>query len=266
MLSSISLLLLMRNKSVEMKNVKLHNIYLLVLVFWGTNLSANVIYPGMIDDFEDGTTNSWVKGPEAGSDLAPKNLANSDESNRYLEVKSYGAGENSRDAGSRMVFFNESQWAGDYTGIGSISLTMKAYSSTEEALYMRLAIFDNAPSGDYSRYVSTTSQQLLADDKWHTISLSLVAEDLTRYRGEQSASEVLTNVSHLRILSSENDVKGWGVDKISATLSIDNITATPFVSAQSAELNAVPVPATLWFMISGLLGLTGISFQQKQLK
>jgi len=249
-----------------MKSVTLHTIYLLVLVSWGTNLSANVILPGMIDDFEDGTTNSWVKGQNAGSDRAPINLANEDESNRFLQVKSYGEGASGFDAGSRMVFFNEKQWAGDYTGIGSISLTMKAYSLTEEALYMRLAIFDSAPSGDYSRYVSTTSQQLVADGEWHTISLSLAADDLTRFRGEQSASEVLTNVSHLRILSSENDAKGWGVDKISATLSIDNITANPFVSAQSAELNAVPVPATLWFMISGLLGLTGISFQQKRLK
>jgi hypothetical protein len=235
-----------------MKNFNINFVLFITLVFWGATVSAKVIVPGMLDDFENGTTNSWVKGPKANSALAPKNIANEDESNRFLEIKSYGEGLVERDAGSRMVFFNKKQWAGDYTNIGSISINMRAESTTEDYLYMRLAIFDTAAFGTYSRYVSSTSQQLKADGKWHLINLSLAAEDLTRFRGDQSATDVLKNVSQLRFLSSKDDVAAWGVDKISATLAVDNIIAVA----------AVPVPATIWLMLSGMITLFGMR-QQK---
>lgn len=245
-----------QNKSVVMKSVKL--ICLSALLLCSMTVSATVILPGMMDDFENGTTDSWVRGPLGGSNLAPINLANVDESNRYLKVQSYG-GEPNQEAGSRMVFFNENQWAGDYSAIGSISISMKAESLTEESLYMRLAIYDMATSGVYSRYVSSDAQQLKADGEWHIITLSLLAEDLTRFRGEESATDVLTNVSHLRILSSQDNISGWGVDKISATLSLDNITAVSIPETVSQ----VPVPASIWLMLSGLLALTRMSLQKK---
>lgn len=230
-----------------MKNFTL--IYFLALFFLGTNASAKIIQPGMIDTFEDGTTNSWVKGPNANSDLAPQNVANADESNRFLEVKSYGPGTEDIAPGSRMVFFNEKQWAGDYTNISSISLNVRAESLSEEYLYMRLAIYDTPDnSKDYSRYVSSTSQQLKTDGQWHLITLSLAADDLTRFRGEKSALDVLTNVSQLRFLSNKDSASSWAVDKISATLAVDNITAVA----------AVPLPASAWLLFSGIMGLLGM--------
>ncbi len=245
-----------------MKSVTIKLVLLSTLFLKGTLVSASVVFPGYIDDFENGTTNSWVMGPKANSDLAPKNLANEDESNRFLKVNSFGEGANGRDAGSRMVFYNENQWTGDFSQIGSISLNVKAESSTEEYLYMRLAIYDTAATGVYSRYVSTQHQPLKADGAWHLINLSLAAEDLTRFRGEESADEVLRNVSHLRILSSKDNISGWGVDKISATLSIDNITAMPTIP-QNQVITTVPLPASFWFMLSALMGILKISIKVK---
>lgn len=242
-----------------MKNVTIKFIYLATLLFWGSAVFANIIQPGMVDNFENGTTNSWVKGPQASSDLAPKNLANADESNRFLQVKSYGPGRLDRDVSSRMVFFNEKQWAGDYSSINSLSIDMKAESSTEEYLYMRLAIFDTAASGSYSRYVSTEYQKLVADGQWHNITLSLEADDLTRFRGEETASDVLKNVSQLRFLSHEDSAIAWGVDKISAKLIMDNITAMPY--SQAAP---VPIPASFWLMASAMTGLFKLSSQRSR--
>lgn len=224
--------------------------------------SAVVVMPGMIDDFETGTTMSWIKGSSPRSDassLPPINLANGDESNRYLEVHSHGGIPDPlyRDAHSRMVFFNEAQWAGDYSQIGSISMKMKAVST--EDLYMRLAIYDSGPDRVYSRYVSSAPTILTADGEWHEISLSLAAEDLSRFRGERTAEEVLTDVAHLRILSSKDYAEAWGVDKISATLGIDDITAIAKSASVTPTVTTVPVPAAIWFMVSALLGLAGIS-------
>lgn len=244
----LSLIFKFKNKSVVMKSVTLSSIIFSVCFFWGTAVSASIIQPGMMDDFENGTTNSWVRGQKADSSLAPKNIANSDESNRFLQVSSHGG----RGPGSSMVFFNEKQWAGDYSDISSISLTMKAESTTEQFLYIRLAIFDSAVSGTYSRYVSSESQLLTADGDWHTINLSLAADDLTRFRGEQTADSVLSNVSHLRILSHEDNGTGWNVDKISATLAIDNIMA---ISSLNTSLAPVPLPAAFYFMLAALFSL-----------
>jgi len=218
---------------------------------------ASVVQSGSIDDFENGTTQSWVKGidPTKAAILPPINLANADESNRYLEVQSLGKNIDpniDRDAHSRLVFFNESEnWAGDYTGITSITADMRATSATEDYLYMRLAIFDEVLSGEsQSRYVSSAPQLLETNnDDWLTLTFSLVPEDLTRFRGEKEADEVLKNVSQLRFLSSQNDAKAWDVDKIAATLNIDNITAV--------SVSAVPLPGAVWLMISGLASLIG---------
>ena len=235
----------------------------LVCFFIGTGAaSAVVVLPGMIDDFETGTTMSWVKGSSPRSDatsLPPINLANGDESNRFLEVHSHGGIPDPlfRDAHSRMVFFNEAQWAGDYSQIGSISMKMKAVSTDD--LYMRLAIYDSGPDRVYSRYVSTAPTILTADGEWHEISLSLLAKDLSRFRGERTAEDVLTDVSHLRILSSKDYAEAWGIDKIIATLGVDDITAV----AISSPVATVPVPAAIWFMFSALLGLAGLSRNRK---
>lgn len=249
-----------------MKNVCIRFVYFVVLIIWGSTVSAKAILPGMMDDFENGNTNSWTNisssskknGSKASPELAPKNLANEDESNRFLRVTSYGQGTEARDAGSRMVFFNENQWVGDYSDIGSISMNVKAESATEDYLFMRLAIFDNKASGTYSRFVSSEAQRLKTDGEWHHISLSLLADDLTQFRGEETITNALKNVSHLRFLSSKDDGKGWGVDKIAATLSVDNITAIEI----AGNVSTVPVPAAIWFMFSGVLALFGMSYQR----
>ncbi len=224
-----------------------------------TAANASVIQPGMLDDFEDGTTASWMKGIELNKAiiLPPQNVANADESNRYLEVRSTGSKNNdpaARDPHSRMVFFNESQWAGDYTGVTSITAMMKATSTTEDNLFMRLALYDEKISGErQSRYVSTEPQVLTTDGQWHLLSFSLNPDNLTLFRGEKSAVQVLENVGHLRFLSSRNNAAAWQVDKIEATLGVDDITA----------VSAVPLPGAVWFMLSALFGLMGFRLHKQ---
>jgi hypothetical protein len=259
-----------------MKN-KYKNILIIIALINGVaTSSASIIQPGMIDDFEDGTTQSWIKGIEIpkASILPPKNIANADESNRYLQVQSLGrriADPGARDAHSRMVVFNETDWAGDYTGITSINAMMKATSTTEDYLYMRLAIFDEDVSGiPQSRYVSSDPQLLKTDGNWHPVSLTLATEDLTRFRGQKNAEDVLKNVSHLRFLSSKDQAAAWQVDKIQATLGIDDITAMVGSMPRAAEtipdVSAVPLPASVWLMISGIVGLIGMSPFKRQIQ
>lgn len=245
-----------------MNNIYKKIIFFVVALTGVSTVSASVVQPGMIDDFEDGTTQSWVKGIEQSKAaiLPPTNIANADESNRYLEVQSIGGTDDptAREAHSRMVVFNENQWVGDYTGITSITASMKASSITEEYLYMRLAIYDVKTDGNsQSRFVSSNAQLLKANGSdWLTLTFSLASEDLTRFRGEKEATDVLKNVSQLRFLSSKNEAKAWDVDKIAATLSIDNVSA----------VSAVPLPGAAWLMFSGIVGLVGMSSSKRQIQ
>ncbi len=217
---------------------------------------AAIIQPGMSDNFEDGTSASWVKGSSPSKNsahLPPVNLANDDESNRYLHVTSVGGSsdESGREAHSRMVFFNEQQWTGDFSQISAISMKLKAESTLEDALYMRLAIYDDKANGAYTRYVTSEAQIVNTDGLWHSIVLSLLPQDLTRFRGERTAQEVLSNVTHFRVLSNKDAASAWAVDKVAASLSIDDITAVGFTT----QPNPVPLPASFWLFISAMLGL-----------
>ena len=233
-----------------MKVVFLRTCLTVFLSLVSINSSANLIKPGMMDDFEDGTTRSWVKGPKASSGQSPKNLSLMDESNRYLQVESYGAGEKDRDVASRLVFFNEKQWAGDYSEIGAISMKLKAESATEEFLFMRLAFYDDKASGSYTRFVSRNPFVLSTDGKWHDALFNLEEDDFSRFRGERDWSDVLQNVTQLRILSNKDEARAWGVDKIAASLSVDDITALPKTS-----ITTVPLPSGLILLLSALYGL-----------
>ena len=216
--------------------------------------SANIIQAGMVDDFENGTTASWTKANrlKQAKILPPENIVD-ETGNRYLQIKSRGAttqDKNKEDPHSRMVFYNQSQWAGDYSAITNITARMKATSQTEDNLYMRLALFDEKVNDQpQSRYVSKAANILKTDGEWHFLSFSLNPLDLVRFRGNKSVAEVLKNVSQLRFLSSKDQAAAWQVDKVKAVLGVDDITAVAVVPA------AVPLPASLWFMLTAMAGL-----------
>ena len=195
---------------------------------------------GQVDDFEDGTTQAWVRGAVAPN--PPSNVPDGGPAgvgDNYLQNVSLGGlGPN-----SRQVMFNSLQWTGDYLGSGVTLIEADMANFGASALAMRIAI----QNGLGSQYGSTISVALPADGVWRAVSFGVRPTDLTLIAGTSTAEDVLSGVIQLRIVSAAA-APAWVGDVIVSTLGVDNITATT---------DAQPLPAlsvwAIWVLAAGLL-------------
>lgn len=186
------------------------------------------ITAGQVDDFEDGTVQGWIEG--GGSPNPPVNVVSGGNPGRFLEDVSTGFGR----AGSRLVMFNQSQWAGNYVdaGIASVDVDLMNVDGGSP-LPIRLAV--QGPGG--TQFGSVQAFQLPADNQWHTASFGLSADDLALVTGGASLEAVLSTVDTVRILSAAGG-PAWRGDSVAARLGVDNITAVtagPALQAGDAD-------------------------------
>jgi hypothetical protein len=187
---------------------------------------------GQIDNFQSLDTLGWTMGPNSIqfpiviSSGGP--LGNID---AYLDVASTGTGR----ANSKMITYNAAQWTGNYVTAGVTGITTQMADFGSSPLFMRIAIQDSFGS----EYGSSTAVMLPADSQWHSVNFDMTPAGLTLIQGGSSATQALSNIGVLRILSAQNGPSFMG-DTIQATLGIDDIAA-------------VPEPASLGSLLTGLL-------------
>lgn len=197
---------------------------------------AQAVTVGQIDDFQDLTAQGWTGGTKNPN--PPVNVANGGllgGGDAYLKLTSNGGS----GAGSRLVGFNQTEWAGDYLSAGVNALTMDLNNLGATDLFIRLAI--NGSGGEFS---TTAGVPLAAANGWDNFLFDLTPGAWTSVGGAD-INATLGNVSQLRILHAPSPIFRGGLN-IDAMLGVDNISA-------------VPVPAAVWLFGSGLLGLIAIS-------
>jgi len=205
-------------------------------------LSAQVLTPGQIDDFEDGTTMNWIDG---GSPVPPVNIASGGPlgaSDNYLSDTATGGG----GPGSKMVMFNDQQWAGNYSGLGIISIRFDVRALTND-LDVRIA-FD----GNGGRICTINAVTITAGGPWQHIEIPISASDFTTVAGGSSVTQTLADVTDMRILS--NSVPSWQGESIIATLEIDNIEAATTLGVEDFTSNnsfrIIPNPSSQFLNIT----------------
>ena len=216
----------------EMKKKMLELIFitLLVTIMFGIDTSAQITN-NQTDNFEDGTVQGWSEG--GISPNPPANIADGGPGgtgDNYLQNVSSGGG----GAGSKLVMFNTIQWKGDYTSTGVTDISMHMNNLGTTNLEMRLA-FD----GNGGRFSSTNAVSLLAGSGWQTVVFPIGPSDLTSVGGD-NVNATLGNVTQLRIL--HNTSPSWQGASITATLGVDNITASDI--PVGLELTVLNVPQT----------------------
>lgn len=206
-----------------------------VLFIFSILISMSVlsqVVAGQIDDFENGTVQSWSEGGSlSSSPNPPVNIStggpNGANDNFLRNVSSGGFG-----AGSRMVMFNQNQWAGNYSGQNIIAIKFKAKAITN-SLNLRIA-FD----GTGGRICTTNAYIINSGNPWEEVIIPISPSDFTLVGGT-NISQTLQNVNTMRILSSSSPA--WEGAVISATLDIDTIEASTTLNLINLQLNELSI-------------------------
>ncbi|HNO77947.1 MAG TPA: PEP-CTERM sorting domain-containing protein [Phycisphaerae bacterium] len=184
---------------------------------------------GHVDDFQDGTTQSWAGGS------GPTNIPTGGPAgagDQYLQLSSTGT----KPIGTK----NENQWIGDLTGAGITSIEADVANFGATDLELRVLAIE---SGFASQYTSTSTIVVPAGGNWIHVVFDLTTPNMTLVGGvTPDVATALSSVQTLLIRHQPGAPQGVaGSPSVVGQLGIDNITATP-------------EPATL-----GLLALGGIA-------
>jgi len=202
------------------------------------SVASAQIFPGFVNDFEDGTTQGWSNG--GSSPNPPANIPDGGPSgtgDAFLEEVSSGT----VGPGSRMVIFNtDSDWLGDYTGLVN-EISFDAKTPTNEDLFIRLAIEGGS---DETTISSTTAVTVPAQSDWASYSLDMDPTSFTIIGGANSVTEVLADVTEIRIIHNENP--SFIGASINATLHLDNIFVAGIIGLEdklATTFQVFPNPA-----------------------
>jgi len=173
--------------------------------------AAYAIIPNQVDNFQDGTVQNWTSGSlnPTQPTVLPGGFGGA--SDIFLRATSTG----SITAGGKLVFFNISQWSGNYITANIVNISMRVRNSGSNLLQLRLAF--NGPAG---WFVSTNPINIPPDGVWKLISFSIHPADLT---GTGDANVTLSGVTALRIL--HNSTANFTGEPVVGQLDVDDITA-----------------------------------------
>jgi hypothetical protein len=124
---------------------------------------------------------------------------------------------------SRLVVFNQSQWAGDYIGAGVTAISLAANNLGSTNLNLRVAFGTANDPNSGTWFSSTNGIALPAASGWTSIQFPIGPGDLTRVAGLSSYESTMNGVVTLRLLHSPTPNTRGAI--IAATLGVDNIVA-----------------------------------------
>ena len=188
--------------------------------------AAYPITPNQVDNFQDGTTQNWTSGslnPIQPSVLPGGFGGNSD---NFLRIVSSG----SITAGGKLVFFNITQWAGNYITANIVNINMRIRNSGTSLLNLRVAF-----NGTAGWFVSTSPVNLNPDGAWKIISFPVNPAALT---GTGDPNTTLSGVTAFMIL--HTSTANFTGEPIVAQLDVDDITAESLTPVEGENQNSIP--------------------------
>src|SRR4051794_7730361 len=178
---------------------------------------AGAVTAGQVSNFQDGTTQGWVTGPNAP---LPSNVATGGPAgagDKYLEVDPF----------IHLAFYNASDWSGNYASAGitdvGIDFMNPNPSGSINNASLRIVLF--GPSG--SRWASNNFIIVPPDSVWHHYMFSLRQADLTQVVLGDTYAATMANADRLMFRQDGGATPSSGGSFFNGTLgvNVDNITA-----------------------------------------
>ncbi|SRR5581483_9967004 len=183
-----------------------------------------------VDDFENGTTDSWANGGSS----QPLNITTGGPAgvnDNFLKITADGSG-----SLGRLTIFNRSQWIGDYVAAGVNEIDMDLENLGSVTLNIRLA-FKSSTAGQTTPGYLSSAFSLPADSTWHHATFSITAANMIAFNSPAVFSTFMTNPAELRIIN-ESGTSNLVGDPVVSQLGVDNI-------------KAVPEPTAVAFLVGG---------------
>jgi Secretion system C-terminal sorting domain len=202
---------------------------LLLTFFAAVNLLTAAVYaitPNQVDNFQDGTTQNWTSGSLNPSQptVLPGGFGGA--SDNFLRATSNG----SITAGGKLVFFNISQWSGNYITANIVNISIRVRNSGTSQLQLRLAF-----NGTAGWFISINPVNLPPDGVWKLISFPINPADLT---GTGDANVTLSGVTAFRIL--HNSTANFTGEPVVGQLDVDDITAVAVTGVDGENPGLTP--------------------------
>lgn len=187
-----------------------------IAVLLAVQLEGECITVGESDSFSANTEN-WQQGESAN--LRATTGGPGGAGDAYLRVVADGSGEH-----GKLVVFNRSQWAGNYSTAGITAIGMAVNNLGASNLQLRLA-FGSASDPDTGGtwYASLNPVSVPAASGWTNIQLPVGSSHSTRVQGSGSYASLMASVSTLRLLHAPTPSNRS--PNVVATLGVDNILA-----------------------------------------
>lgn len=170
-----------------------------------------LLAPGMVDTFQDGTTNGWTSGlahPHPPANVASGGPAGSGD--RFLLVTSSGT-----DAGAKLVAISGPQWAGNYllAGVTGIAMDLRNFGLSD----LSLRLYFESPGGNA---LSAGGFLLAAGSDW---TRAIFPTEIGALVGPEAAA--LSGATQFRLY--HGPAASFPGPEIVAQLGVDNVTAVP---------------------------------------
>lgn len=199
----------------------LSKLFVLIAACLALTGTARAVSIGQAADFQSLTTEGWIVGI---GDENPLNVATggpAGDGDAFLRYQSAGGG----GPFSKMIFYNTSQWTGDYVTAGITGFTADVINTGATTLDLRLAFGDTRSARNGEWFASSSSVQLAPGSGWQSVVLPIDEGSLTQVLGTGSYADLMSGVGAVRILSSVAP-SNLG-DTIEGTLGVDNLRAIP---------------------------------------
>jgi hypothetical protein len=198
---------------------------------------AGAIVGGQVSNFEDGTIQGWVTGPQAP---LPTNIASggpTGANDNYLRVDPFT---------HLGVFSPTSDWGAgsNYTSAGVLDIGVDFLNfnpnTAANIAKMRIVIF--GPNG--SRWTSNNFVTVPTDNLWHHHQFSLRQADLTQVLAGDTYAATMAAADRLMFRHDDGVSPNAGGTPFTGSIGIDNVTAI------------VPEPSGLIAMFASVMLLT----------
>lgn len=196
----------------------------------GSFASAQIVL-NRVDDFQSGTTMSWVGGTD------PVNIANGGPmgvGDRYLSVTGTG----SSGAGGVPATYNGDRWFGNWNLAGVKVIRVQVKNFGTPAISLRAVLHDLMGT----RWTTTNSYTVNGGAGWLSFYMPVRESAWTRVLGSASFTAMTNNVGRLMFRHDSGSPSSGGTP-LATTMGLDNITPLPYIrvnpSAVSVSLGSI---------------------------